>query len=68
MNFMRVLLDGVSQDFTSKEVMEKYNLGTLGNINRLKLALIKKELIENSDREYRITDPILKVWLRRQFR
>ena len=46
---MRALLDGVSQDFTSKEVMEKYNLGTLGNINRLKQALIKKELIEYTD-------------------
>ena len=67
MNFLRALIDGINQDFTSKEVMEKYNLGTPGNINRLKNALVKKELIEYTDRHYVIADPILEVWLRRQF-
>ena len=68
MNFLRALIDGVKQDFTSKEIMDKYNLGTPGNINRLKNALIKKELIEYSNRKFIITDPILKEWLRRQFK
>ena len=66
MNFMRAIINGVTKDFTSKEVMDKYNLGSPGNINRLKASLIKKELIEYSERRYVITDPILKVWLKRQ--
>ena len=68
MNFLRALIDGINNDFTRKEIMEKYNLGTQGNINRLKNSLIKKELIDYSDRRYVITDPILEVWLRRHFR
>lgn len=68
MNFMKAIIDGVNRDFTRKEVMERYNLGTPGNINRLKTALIKKELIEFTNRQYFIADPILKVWLRRQFK
>lgn len=67
MNFLKALVNGITKDFTSKEVMEKYNFGTQGNINRLKTALIKKELIEYSNGRYLITDPILKVWLKRQF-
>ena len=67
MNFLRALIEGVNQDFTSKKITEKYNLGTPGNINRLKNALIKKELIEYTERHYVITDPILEIWLRRQF-
>ena len=68
MNFLRALTDGITKDFTRKEVLEKYDLGTPGNINRLKQTLIKKELIDYSGGEYHITDPILKIWLGRQFR
>lgn len=68
MNFLRALTDGVNKDFTSKAVMDKYDLGTPGNLNRIKSALIKKELIEFSNRRYVISDPILKEWLRRQFK
>ena len=67
MNFLKALINGVNSDFTKKEVLDKYDLGTPGNINRLKTALIKKELIEINQRQYVITDPILKEWLRRQF-
>lgn len=66
MNFLKALTEGVNTDFSRKEIMERYDFGTPGNINRLKTALIRKELIEYSDREYHITDPILKEWLKRR--
>lgn len=68
MNFLKALIHGIDQDFTRGEILEKFNLGTPGNINRIKNALIKKELIDLNNRKYFITDPILKEWLRRQFR
>lgn len=67
MNFLKALTDDVNKDFTSKEILRQYELGTAANITRLKNALIKKELIEYSQGNYRITDPILKEWLRRRF-
>lgn len=68
MNFLKALIDGVSNDFTQKEVLEKYDLGTPGNIAKLRSALIKKELIDYGNGKYFITDPILKVWLSRQLK
>ena len=67
MNFLKALIQGIEKDFTSSEIISKYDLGTPGNIAKLKNSLVKKELIELSDRKYVITDPVLKEWLRRQF-
>lgn len=67
MNFLRAIVDGVTNDFTSKDIMDKYDLGTPGNISKLKNALLKKELIDYTSNGYFISDPILKTWLKRQF-
>lgn len=66
MNFLRAIIEGVGKDFSSKEIMQRYDLGTSGNVSRLKDALIKKELIDLSDGRYHIADPVLKEWLRRR--
>lgn len=68
MNFLRAIIDGVSSDFSKKEILEKYDLGTAGNIAKLKNALIKKEIIDYSNGRYFIADPILKVWLSHRLR
>lgn len=68
MNFLRAIIDGVTSDFSKKEVLEKYDLGTAGNITKLKNALIKKEIIDYSNGKFFIADPILKVWLSRRLR
>lgn len=67
MNFLRALSDGINKDFNRTEIMEKYNLGTPGNISKLKNALLKKELIDYTSEGYFIADPILKIWLKRKF-
>ena len=68
LNFLRAIIDGVSKEFTTKNVLEKYNLGTSSNVAIVKRALIKKELIDTEKKEIVISDVVLKEWLRREFK
>lgn len=68
MNFLRAIIDGVHSEFTTQEVMRKYQLGSSANVSIIKRALIKKELIEIDKRKAVIPDPIMKVWLQRELR
>lgn len=66
MNFLRAVLDGVYNEFTTHEVLHKYQLGSSANVSIVKRALVKKELIEIEKRRVVITDPVLAVWLKRE--
>lgn len=66
MNFLRAVLDGVCSEFTTQEVLRKYQLGSSANVSIIKRALVKKELIEIEKGQIAITDPIMKVWLKRE--
>ena len=68
LNFLRAVIDGVSKEFTTKNVLEKYNLGTSSNVAIVKRALIKKELIDTEKKEIVISDIVLKEWLKREFK
>lgn len=68
MNFLRAVVDGVSDEFTTQEVLQKYQLGTSANVSAVKRALEKKELIEVEKRQVVIPDPILKEWLKRELK
>ncbi|MBO7272841.1 MAG: ATP-binding protein [Bacteroidaceae bacterium] len=66
-NFLKAITDGIHKEFSTHEVIQKYNLGSSANVAIIKRALIKKELIETEKRETTISDPLLKVWLKRVF-
>ena len=68
LNFLKAIIDGVSKEFTSKNILEKYNLGTSANVAIVKRALIKKELIDIEKKEIVIFDIVLKEWLKREFK
>ena len=53
---MRAIIDGVDSGFSSKEVLQKYNLGTSANIIRLKNALLQVTL----------ADPVFGVWFKKR--
>lgn len=65
LNFLRAILDGVHQEFTTREVLQKYSLGSSANVATIKRALIKKELIDVENKQVVISDPLLKIWLSR---
>ena len=68
MNFLRAVIDGIHGEFTSQEVLRKYQLGSSANVSIVKRALVKKELIEIEKRQVVIPDPIMVEWLRREFK
>ena len=63
LNFLRAVIDGISQGFGESSVREQYHLGSPSNIARLKQALIDKELIEQTETGIIIGDPVLRLWL-----
>lgn len=67
MNFLRAVIDGVHSEFATQEVLQKYHLGSSANVSIVKRALVKKELIEVEKRQVVIPDPVLKVWLKKEF-
>lgn len=66
MNFLRAIIDGVHKEFTTQEILQKYQLGSSANVSIVKRALVKKELIEIEKRQIIIPDPVMKVWLKRE--
>lgn len=66
MNFLRAIIDGVHSEFTTQEILQKYQLGSSANVSIVKRALEKKELIEIEKRQVVIPDPVMKVWLKRE--
>jgi len=66
MNFLRAVIDGVQSEFTTQEVLRKYQLGSSANVSIVKRALEKKELIEIEKRQVVIPDPVMKAWLKKE--
>ena len=67
MNFLRALVDGVHSEFTSAEILQKYQLGSSANVSIVKRALVKKELIETENKQVLLADPVMKLWLKQEF-
>ena len=66
MNFIRALCDGVSSDFSSKTILETYNLGSKSNIARIKASLQDKEMIDFDQDHVYLEDPVFKIWYKRK--
>jgi len=67
MNFLRALVDGIHNEFTTQEVLQKYQLGSSANVSIVKQALTKKELIETEDKKIYLADPVMRLWLKQEF-
>ena len=66
LNFLRAIASGVTKDFGLSEVREEYKLGSYSNINRLKTALLERDLIEKRGAETVMTDPVFAKWIKRK--
>lgn len=66
LNFLRAIASGVMKDFGLSEVREEYKLGSYSNINRLKTALLERDLIEKRGAETVMTDPVFAKWIKRK--
>lgn len=66
LNFLRAIASGVTKDFGLSEMREEYKLGSYSNINRLKTALLERDLIEKRGAETVMTDPVFAKWIKRK--
>jgi hypothetical protein len=65
--FIKVLIDGDVEALYSKDVINKYNLGTTGNVSKIIEALIKKQVIHKIGSLYELIDPAFKLWFRNKY-
>lgn len=62
--FLKAIIDGES-NFSSKEVLKKYDLGTSANIKNLKKALLEKDIIDILlHKQIVLQDPVFELWLK----
>ena len=66
LNFLRALANGVTSGFSRKEVIKKYRLESSANIQSVKKALLKKDLIDIDGQDLSFNDSLFKLWLKRQ--
>jgi hypothetical protein len=64
-NFLRLLLDGVNDGFTTRPVIDKYRLSSSAAVIRVIDSLIKKEIVEKKDGKFHFVDPAFYLWLQR---
>jgi hypothetical protein len=67
LNFLKALFDGVEQ-FSSKHALSNYNLGSQGNVKRIKTALENKEIIDLWGTKTEFIDPLFRIWFGKVFR
>jgi len=65
MNMLRAIATNVHNGFTTKKIMEEYQLGTKSNIAKIRKVLIDKDLVEQREEGLFISDPIFKKWFQR---
>jgi hypothetical protein len=61
LNFLKALCDNIIQ-FSSAETLERYRLGTSGNVNRIKESLVSKEIIDITPQQIGFIDPLFRLW------
>jgi len=63
-NFLVAMIKGVKHDIYHNEIIQKYDLGTTGNVKKIIDALLKKEIIHKPNGFYDFIDPAFKLWFR----
>ncbi|MBQ9645053.1 MAG: ATP-binding protein [Prevotella sp.] len=65
-NFLKALCSDIHSDFGSKKVTSRFALGTKSNVDRIKKALIERELIEERSDGIYISDVVFRQWFERE--
>lgn len=64
-NFLKALAEGVTNKFSSKDIIHRYQLGTSANVLKIKKALVQKELIDDSGTVIEFLDPAYERWFQK---
>ena len=66
MGFLMAVANG-EKNLSSEVVLKKYRYSPSANVKNLKAALEKKDLIDISGKKVEIQDPMLKIWLKKNY-
>ena len=65
LNLLKAVANGVDTGFSKKEIIKKYRLESSANVQGVKKAMIKKDLIDVDGSIITFNDPIFKLWIKR---
>ena len=65
MRFLKAVSDGISDGFSTAEVISKYRLGSSAASTLTRKALLEKGLLFSEDSRIILADPVLGLWLKR---
>lgn len=66
-NFMKAIAHGINSNFTSKETLSQYDLGSKSNVSKIKEVLKQKELIDITPDGIVFSDPVFQLWFTREW-
>jgi hypothetical protein len=66
LNFLKAVASGEKKNFTSKESLKKYSLGTSANVVKIKKYLLNAEIIDIRNKEVSFIDPVYELWFQRE--
>jgi len=64
LNFLKALASGESA-LSSKDIIDRYNLGTSANVNKIKETLLKREIIDIQMGKAEFVDPAFELWFKK---
>lgn len=65
MDFLRAIVDGVWKEFSQREVVERYHLGSSATVATVKKTLKDKEIIDITGSEVSFLDPVFQLWFKK---
>ena len=65
-NFLKARVNDVVQ-FSTASVIQKYDLGSSANVNRVRKALVDKEVVDIYGKTIEFIDPLFKQWMKRVY-
>lgn len=67
MNFLKAMANGTNNNFGSKAVLSRYDLGSKSNVSKIKSILTQKELIESAPDGMVFADPVFQLWFTKEW-
>lgn len=64
-NFLKAVVEGINNSFSSQQILKKYKLGASSNVIKIKRTLVRKEIIDMKQGKPIILDPAFELWLKR---
>ncbi|MCF0173521.1 MAG: ATP-binding protein [Bacteroidales bacterium] len=63
MNFLYAVADGVTNGLTKADVISKYKLGSSANVTAISKLMLSKDIIQETENGFVLTDAVFGLWL-----